>query len=177
MSELNLVKFRKLAISFFLCFPNVKRISFTKKCNHCYIDLWKNVNIQNVDGAWINSSYSNSIYSFRTNYNQNIRNVGLFGRIPIDFLGFNCTNNINEINNFIVDRKALRINDVQININDSSTLNKMVDRICKFSNLKSMTFESFGKINLKNMNNQTFEISMRGSGMRTSIRREITKSC
>ena len=145
--------------------------------NYCYIDLWKNVNIQNVDGAWINSSYSNSIYSFRTNYNQNIRNVGLFGRIPLDFLGFNCVNDISEINSSIVDRKSLRIDDVQINTNDYRVLNKMVDRICKFSNLKSITFESFGKINFRNMNDQTFEISMRGSGMRTSIRSEITKSC
>ena len=138
LMQLDLYKFRRLAITIFLTFPKLYTITVSEINDQYFIQMWKkDVDLKYTEGKWYNSEYGLK------------QTVGIYDRIPISFLGYSkirCESN----KEFIIQRQEVRLSsNFEINIKNMDDLRFLVDILSKYTIINKISIKN-GKIILSN---------------------------
>lgn len=158
-------KFRKVSLSLFLLFPNVNRITISKKNNEHFLELWKkNIKVNNLQNQYINVNYTWSTTEKK-------RKTGMFCSIPLTFFGYDSVDQKFEetIGLKNITRFCFRLNskNKKIDCNSVNWIKKRIDNLEKHLNINSIEFRERGHIVFYNKNNNSLNIPMSGSGITT----------
>lgn len=160
------VSFKKIALGFFMCFPNVEKITISASSNGACLQLWKKMVQLRCDYyRWSNVNYDNC------------NKTGRIDCISIGFLGYETLDSHNT-QRFYINRKMLRLKGKQKTIDTNSKMKTMLNAISYKNNINSMWYIGNGRLQLTNTSGQVFVGHFRGSGTKFSnnCRYEIIKN-
>ena len=168
--KLNVVKFRKMAMSFFVCFPNVKNITVSLEGGSFKLQLWKNVNV-----SLVGVRYGNSISLDRSGRFDSRIHKGMICSIPLNFLGYNTIQNPQSCFSQLHASRSM----FKIHGNTKSMSKQQLESKLKgvFSHtiVDQVQLRPYNEVLCKNANGETELLQFRGSGLRTSYKGKINK--
>lgn len=172
--KLDGVSFRKMAIGFFSCFPNIEKISVSAFDGSYSVEFWKRGFQIDCDyDGWKNVNYR-FLYA-----NNSTSKTGRIAKIPLKFLGYKGLSSGTTQYNYCIDRKNLRLKSKQKNINSQEKLNQMLTSVSYVNTIKSMKCIGYGDIEFTNTDGEQKVVNFRGSGVKFAphYRYEVTKNC